>query len=94
VPNPDDLVGRSEAEVARSIPDDWKASATRKGGGMRYADPGNPGTQVRVMPGNPNDPNPVKQGSYARVSTGGMISDQYRSKAIPLFRRRLHHSDE
>jgi hypothetical protein len=50
---------------------------------MRYADPGNPGTQVRVMPGNPNDPNPVKQGSYARVSTGGMICDPIPLKGNP-----------
>lgn len=55
-------------------------SPTRGPGGVRYHIPARPGEVVRIMPGNPADPNPLKRGPYARISTGGDVSDP-----IPLY---------
>jgi uncharacterized protein RhaS with RHS repeats len=75
-PKAGDLMGRSAKDIAKMLQDmGWKGTPTRTLGGMRYANPNKPGEQVRIMPGNPNDPNPAKQGPYVRVSTGGTVSD-------------------
>ncbi len=57
---------------------------TRKGGGTRYADPNKPGDQIRVMPGNPDDPNPAKQGPYVRISRRGKVSDPIPLQGNPM----------
>jgi RHS repeat-associated protein len=73
------LRGASTEEIQGLIPKEWISSATRKGGGTRYANPDRPGEQVRIMPGNPNDSNPVKQGPYVVISKDGKTSEH-----IPL----------
>ena len=69
------LRGASPEEVKRLIPETFVENPTRRGGGVRYANPQRPGEQVRVMPGNPNDRNPVKRGPCVRISREGRVSD-------------------
>lgn len=80
---PSNIQGKSPEEVERMIPQGWKKSGTRGEGGTRYANPEKPGEQVRVMPGNSNDPDPVKQGPYCRVSCDGTKSDPIPLKGNP-----------
>ncbi len=69
------LRGLTFDEVDGLIPDGWVKSPTRGPGGTRYSNPARPGEQVRIMPGNPADPNPLKRGPYARISADGTVSD-------------------
>ena len=62
---------KSLQALKRLLPKDWTGIPTRKGNGLRYADPARRGDQIRFMRGNPNDPNPVKQGPYVRISKDG-----------------------
>jgi len=62
---------KSLQALKRLLPKDWTGIPTRKDNGLRYADPARRGDQIRFMRGNPNDPNPVKQGPYVRISKGG-----------------------
>ena len=74
-PAPQDVAGKTPEEIDQQMKDKgWVDSPTNSGDGTRYANPDVPGEQVRVMPGNPDDPNPVKQGPYVRISTGGQVS--------------------
>lgn len=73
--NPDSILGASVADIEAAIPADWRVSAAKNGLGKRFSDPGRPGDQVRIMQGNPADPNPVKRGPYVRVSRLGMVCD-------------------
>ena len=66
-------------EVEEAIPASWQREPSRGGGGTRYLHPENYGEQIRVQPGNQNDPNPEKQGPYARISRRGQ-----RTEPIPL----------
>jgi len=80
---PETLRGKSEGEVEDLIPKDWVKAPSKesKGGdGTRYYNPKKQGQQIRVMPGNPADPAPVKQGPYVRVSSG----TKPKSPPIPL----------
>lgn len=81
--SPEELKGKSPEEVDKAIPEDWGREATRRGGGTRYTHPRNRGEQIRVQPGNPNDPNPVKQGPYCRISRCGETSDPIPLKGNP-----------
>jgi RHS repeat-associated protein len=81
--NPVSLRGASTQEIERLIPQSWTASPTRRGGGVRYSNPDKPGEQIRVMPGNLRDPNPVKQGPYTRISSEGNRSDPIPLKGNP-----------
>lgn len=69
--SPDELKGKSPQEVDEAIPDDWTREPSARGGGTRYKHPRNKGEQIRVQPGNPNDPNPAKRGPYCRISRCG-----------------------
>ena len=53
----------------------WPAEPTAKGGGTRYPNPDKYGEQVRVQPGNADDPTPAKRGPYVRISQNGVTSD-------------------
>ena len=75
IDEPGSLEGATPDEVEQAIPDGWESAPTRTGGGTRYSNPAAPGEQVRVMPGNPADPLPVKKGPYVRVSKDGVRSD-------------------
>lgn len=57
------------------IPESWISKPTNKGGGTRYTNPENPHDFARVMPGNPNSPNPAQQGPYVIRSQNGRIVD-------------------
>lgn len=74
-PGPEDLRGKTPQEVDAIMKEKgWTAGPSREGGGTRYTH-GVKGEQVRVQPGKPTDPNPVKQGPYARISKDGIKSD-------------------
>jgi RHS repeat-associated protein len=79
IADPSALRGASVQDVTSQIPSDWVSSPTRGEGGVRYADPSRPGDQIRIMPGNPLDSDPVKRGPYLVVSVGGNTSEH-----IPL----------
>jgi intein/homing endonuclease len=74
IDNPGSLEGATIQEVERLIPKGWIKESSARGGGLRYRDPNRPGDQIRIMPGQKNDPNPVKQGSYVRISIRGVKS--------------------
>jgi RHS repeat-associated protein len=61
--------GEAEAELRQA---GWAEDGpTRSGGGVRWRRPGNISDQVRIMPGDPLNPNPLKQGPYIRLSISG-----------------------
>ena len=57
------------------IPDHFTSQPSQKGGGTVYVDPVNPSyNRVRVMPGNPNSPNPAQQNPYViDLRNGGAL---------------------
>jgi RHS repeat-associated protein len=57
------------------IPDNWIERPSNKGGGIIYQDPNNPHNSVRVMPGNPNSPNPAQQKPYVIYKHNGVTYD-------------------
>jgi RHS repeat-associated protein len=84
LPTADDLRGKSPAEVDKILKDKGLSPEAGRGKGVtRYPVPGRQGDQVIVEPGNPNDPNPVKQGPYGRVSQDGQRSDPFPLEGNP-----------
>ncbi|MDP9350590.1 MAG: RHS repeat-associated core domain-containing protein, partial [Chloroflexota bacterium] len=84
IDDPGSLEGATPDEVKETIPDGWVETTSKKGGGTRYTDPKTKGAdQIRVMPGNPGDPTPVKQGPYVRVTRKGVRSDPIPLKGNP-----------
>jgi len=75
IDDPGSLTGASAGEVEGAIPDGWVKGDSREGGGTRWLNPDRPGEAVRIQPGNPRDPNPVKRGPCVRVSKDGVKSD-------------------
>src|SRR5690606_32790470 len=69
------LRGATAAEIDALVPSSWVKSPTKGAGGVRYSHPERLGEQIRVMPGNPVDPNPLKQGPYVRISRNGSVTD-------------------
>lgn len=71
--------GASRAEAEQELQDNgWQNEGpTSKSGGVRWRLPGNQADQVRMMPGNPPDPDPIKQGPYIRFSIRGRIYGPY-----------------
>jgi hypothetical protein len=57
------------------IPDNWVEKPSNKGGGTVYQDPNNPHNSIRVMPGNPNSPNPAQQKPYVIYRHNGITYD-------------------
>ena len=53
------------------IPDNWIQKPTRVPGGREYINPSNPNDRVRVMPGDPNSPNPQQREPYVVDQNGG-----------------------
>jgi RHS repeat-associated protein len=77
-PKPDDIKGKTPQEIDDMMKGKgWQGEPSKSGGGTRYPnpDPGKKGEQVRTMPGNPTDDDPVKRGPYGRISSGGKTSD-------------------
>jgi hypothetical protein len=58
------------------IPESFTSQSSQKGGGTVYVDPANPSyNRVRVMPGNPNSPNPAQQNPYVIDLRNGQAID-------------------
>jgi hypothetical protein len=59
------------------VPSDFvKEGPSKKGDGEVYVNPENPlGDRIRVMPGNPDSPNPAQREPYAKVTKGGKVVD-------------------
>jgi hypothetical protein len=69
--DPDKLAGKTRAELEELL-QDWDQRPTTAEGGVRWFRPESRGADsVRWMPGNPDDPNPVKQAPYIRASLRG-----------------------
>lgn len=83
IDNPGSLEGATPEEVEGAVPSGWVRGDSREGGGTRWLNPDRPGEAVRVQPGNPRDPNPVKRGPYVRVSKDGAKSDPIPLKGNP-----------
>jgi hypothetical protein len=78
LPSPEQLKGKTPEEIGQILQDKGvPARPTRDGDGIRYEVPGQPGDQVRLMPGNPNDSNPAKQVPYGRVPQNRKVSDPF-----------------
>jgi hypothetical protein len=82
--DPSSLRGKDPTEVVDAIPNDWEESPTRNGLGTRFADLRRPGDQIRIMRGNPTDPDPVKRGPYVRISKSGKVSDPVPLQGNPI----------
>jgi RHS repeat-associated protein len=59
------------------IPDNWIEKQSSKGGGTIYQDPNNPRNSLRVMPGNPNSPNPAQRNPYIKYQQNGIFYDKF-----------------
>jgi hypothetical protein len=87
IDNPGSLEGATPEEVGAAVPDGWVKSPSREGGGTRWLNPDRPGEAVRVQPGNPKDPNPVKKGPYVRVSKDGTTSEPVPLSGNPTIKK-------
>ena len=74
--------GGAEFPRPAGVPSNWIAQPSKKGGGVTYVNPSNPHDRVRVMPGNPNSPNPAQQGPYIKRQKDGKYYDK-NSKEVP-----------
>ena len=88
IDDPGSLEGATPEEVGAAVPDGWVKGPSRRGGGTRWLNPDRPGEAVRVQPGNPSDPTPVKRGPYVRVSKNGKTSDPVPLRGNPTLRER------
>jgi RHS repeat-associated protein len=61
----------ASVEKPKGIPDNWREEPTRGEGGRQWVNPDNPGDRVRVMPGNPDSPNPGQREPYVRDVRNG-----------------------
>lgn len=67
----------------KGLPDNWVGTASKKGGGTKYAAPDNPHHSVRVMPGNPKSPHPNSRQPYVRHMKDGKALDA-RGKVVDV----------
>ena len=78
-PSPEELRGKTPEEVDKIMKEKgWQPEPSKSGGGTRYPSPDKKGEQVRIQPGYPSNPDPMKRGPYAVISKGG---DKFR---VPL----------
>lgn len=61
----------------QGVPSNWKASISDNGGGVRYISQKNTQFEVRIMPGNPNSPNPAQRGPYVKHRTDKGYFDKH-----------------
>jgi hypothetical protein len=78
--DPPSFEGASRTQAERELADNgWENEGpTTRGGGVRWRFPGNKSDQIRFMPGNPDDPNIIKQGPYIRLSIRGVKYGPFR----------------
>jgi hypothetical protein len=69
--DPSTLRGAAPLEVIQLIPKNWIQNRTRNNLGTRYSDPERLGNQIRIMEGNPRDPDLIKRGPYLVISMDG-----------------------
>lgn len=69
------LRGWGVSAIIAEVPAEWTFAPSARGGGTRWSIPGRPGDGLRILPGNPVDPNPEKRGPYCRISKHGRLSD-------------------
>jgi len=60
---------------------DAAKDATPSRDGVIYQDPNNPHNSIRIMPGNPNSPNPAQQNPYVIYRNNGISYDM---NGLPL----------
>ena len=85
VTDPSSLEGKTPEEVEEAAKEAGytEEQPTKGEGGKRLVRPNSGGRQIRIMQGNPNDPDPVKRGPYVKVpidGRGGTVN----SPPIPL----------
>ena len=61
----------NSADKPAGVPDNWREEPTKGDGGRQWVNPDNPGDRVRVMPGNPDSPNPGQREPYVRDVRNG-----------------------
>ena len=77
-------------EVA-GIPRDWSADEADGEGGVRYRNPNNPEQDyVRIMPGNPQSPNPAQQNPYVIDNRNGRFLTKDGSRVQGGNREEVH----
>ena len=69
--DPTTLRGAAPFEIVQLIPANWQRRRTRNDLGDRYSDPERLGNQIRIMEGNPRDPELLKRGPYLVISMDG-----------------------
>jgi hypothetical protein len=69
--DPSTLRGAAPLEVIQLIPKNWIQNRIRNNLGTRYSDPERLGNQIRIMEGNPRDPDLIKRGPYLVISMDG-----------------------
>jgi hypothetical protein len=62
-------------ERPKNIPKDWIKTSSEKGEGIKYVDPNNKGTYVRIQRGEPNSPYPHQRVDYVRWQRNGVSLD-------------------
>ena len=60
----------------KGIPQNYVVSISETGAGMRYTDPIDTGTSIRVMPGKPHSPNLSQQKPYVIQQVKGRAFDR------------------
>ena len=60
----------------KGIPENYRVEISDKGAGIKYVDPINEGTYVRVMPGKPHSANPWQQKPYVNQRINGKSLDK------------------
>jgi tetratricopeptide (TPR) repeat protein len=61
----------------KGIPEKYLVMISDKGAGMKYVDPKDAGTYVRIMPGKPHSPFPYQQKPYVNQRVNGSSIDKY-----------------
>lgn len=60
----------------KGIPEDYLVMISDKGAGMKYVDPINSGSYIRIMPGKPHSPYPHQQKPYVVQMKDGKAYDK------------------
>ncbi len=64
----------------KGIPESWPTKPSKKGDGIIFQEPGNPHTDIRVMPGKTNSPYKNSRKSYVEVKKDGRWLDKNGNK--------------
>ena len=77
---PSELLKNSSLEkkfrADKKIPSNWETKFSKKGEGAVFHEPGNPHTDIRVMPGKPNSSHPNSRKPYVEVKKNGKHQDK------------------